>query len=200
VLLGVPIWLAARGLLSRSGNRPDVAAIRHRAATLCVGAVLAACALVTEYPRWDREPFFWPEEPRGAAIVAAVSVSLREGSLVVLAGNYVSFLAPSLHGRGLRFVGVSRWAAGADPYYTDAWSADSGVGPWRLGAEVRRLLRDHPGPVFVLLEDPDPSPTGEDYFGLDPQLVRAFDLQVDRASCRRVLNNLTRLGFLCQQR
>ena len=89
---------------------------------------------------------------------------------------------------------------GADPYYMDGWTGAAGVGPHRFAAEVLRVLRSHPGPVFVLLEDPDPNPNGEDHFGLDPQLVRAFGIRFDRASCARVPNNITDLGQICRWR
>ena len=52
----------------------------------------------------------------------------------------------------------------------------------------------------MLLEDPDPDPNGRDYFGLDPQLVRAFGIRFDRASCARVPNNITDLGQICRWR
>ncbi len=203
-LLGIPVWLAARALLARfpsaGAEEARMEGVRRRGAVLCVGVALAACALATQHPRWAREPFRSEREPRGAAAVAAVPVALPEGSLVVVVGGYVSFLAPFLRGPGVRFAGASRWAAGADPYYMDGWTGAVGVGPHRFGAEVLRLLRSHPGPVFVLLEDPDPNPNGQDYFGLDPQLVRAFGIRFDRASCGQVPNNITGRSYLCRWR
>ena len=202
-LLGVPVWLATRALLVPFPSDEAEAraeGTRRRRAALCVGAALATCALATQYPRWAREPFWSEREPRGAAAVAAVPVALPEGSLVVVVGSHVSFLAPFLRGPGLRFAGANRWAAGADPYSMDGWTGTAGVGSHRFGAEVLRLLRSHPGPVFVLLEDPDPNPNGEDYFGLDPQLVRAFGIRFDRASCAQVPNNITSLGYICRWR
>jgi hypothetical protein len=134
------------------------------------------------------------------AAVAVVPMSLPENSLVVTVGSYVSFMLPFITGPGIRFTGVSRWAAGADPYYMDNWNEVIGVNPSRLGAEVLVLLRSHQGPVFVLLEDPDPSSEGVDYLGLDQNVVRAFGITFDRASCQRVPNNLTNLGYLCRSR
>ena len=63
---------------------------------------------------------------------------------------------------------------------------------------VRRV--SHPGPGHVLLEDPDPDPNGEDYFGLDPHLVRAFGIRFDRASCGQVPNNITGRSYMCRWR
>lgn len=201
-LLGIPVWLAARTLLSRppSGRaKVGMEGIRRRGAALCVGTALATCALVTQYPQWAREPFFWPAEPRGTAAVAATPDPLPQGSLVVIVGGFVSFLAPFLDGPGVRFVGATRWAANGNPYYTDDWTGAAGIGPHRFGTEVLQVLRTHPGPVFVLLEDPDPDSL-EDYFGLDPNLVRAFGIRFDRASCGWVPNNLTYLSYLCRWR
>jgi len=110
---------------------------------------------------------------------------------------YVSFLAPFLDGPGVRFVGATGWTASGDPYGAAGWTAEVGLGAHRLAAEARRLMHAHRGPVFVLLESPDPA---EDGPRLDLHVVRAFGIEFDRASCRPVANNLTPLAQLCRWR
>jgi hypothetical protein len=178
VLLGVGVWSAARALLalSRPGAVPAVA--RRRGAALCVGVSLFLCGLTTTYPAWPRQPFEWKREPRGTAVVAAVPVALPEGSLVVMLWGAVSFVAPSLDGSGVRLVGAAHpvWAGSDDYLY---------------GRQVRRLVRSHQGPGFVLVEDPS------DY---NRELARSLEIEIDPASCRAVPNNLTLLVQICRWR
>jgi hypothetical protein len=126
-------------------------------------------------------------------------VPLPEGSLVAVASPNVSFLAPFLVGPGVRFVGATRWMASGDVYHTEGWTAAAGLGSHRLATEARDLLRSHPGPVFLLLEDPDPDPL-DARLGLDLDAMRAFGIQFDRASCLWVPNNITEWAFLCRWR
>jgi hypothetical protein len=167
----------------------------RRGAALCMGAVLGVCALVTEYPDHSRQDFVSRREPRGAAAVGVERVGLPEGSLVVAVGMYVSFAAPFLAGPGVRFVGATKWTAGGDA----GWAAGEAlsVAGHRMATETAWLIRDHPGPVFVLLESPD---VAEKDPGLDVPVMRAFGMDLDRASCRPVANNLTRLVQLCRSR
>ena len=182
-LLGIPVWAAAREVLRAAalacGRVPPVGWWR-RGAMLSVAAALGVCALATKYPAHPREPFVWDREPRGAAVVAAGRIALPEGSLVVTIGPAVSFAAPFLDGRGVRFVGGPNleWAGAA----TD---------PASYAARVLRLVRSHPGPAFVLLEHPD---------SYDNEAADALRVEFDRVSCRPVANNLTRVVQLCRWR
>jgi hypothetical protein len=113
MLLGVPVWAAARGLLNppQSGDPMPSRAWRRRAA-LCVGAVLDVCAAATEYPDHSRADLELIRRLRG--MVSATPVPLPEGSQMVAVGRYVSFLVPFAAGHGVRFVGATPWtAAGA---------------------------------------------------------------------------------------
>jgi hypothetical protein len=154
------------------------AAARRRGAALCVGTALFLCGLTTTYPAWPRQPFEWEREPRGAAAVAVAPVALPEGSLVVMLWGAVSFVAPSLDGSGVRLVGAAHpvWAGSDDYLY---------------GRQVRRLVRSHQGPGFVLVEDPS------DY---NRELARSLEIEIDPASCRAVPNNLTLLVQICRWR
>jgi hypothetical protein len=156
--------------------------------------VLGVCALVTEYPDHSREDFA-PREPHGAAAVGVTRVGLPEGSLVVAVGMYVSFAAPFLASPGVRFVGATSWTAGGNAGW-DAGEALSVAGH-RMATETERLIRGHPGPVFVLLESPDVAEAGP---RLDVPVMRAFGMGLDRASCHPVANNLTSLVQLCKSR
>ncbi len=178
VLLGVAVWAAARALLALSQADAMPAAARRRGPALCAGTSLLLCGLTTTYPDWPRQPFEWEREPRGAAVVAVDPVTLPQGSLVVMLWGAVSFVAPSLDGPGVRFVGAAHpvWA-GSDSYL--------------YGREVRRLVRSHQGPGFVLLEDPSDYNRG---------LARSLAVEIDPASCRPVPNNLTLLVQICRWR
>jgi hypothetical protein len=179
VLLGIPVWAAARELLRRGGGVP-CQGWRRSGATIILAATFGACALVTEYPAHPREAFFWEREPRGAAVVAVAPMALPAGSLVVMLGPAVSFVAPSLDGRGVRFVGGpnAEWAGAAHD-------------PASYAARVVREVRSHEGPAFVLLEDPA-SP--------DEKAAEALGIAFDQAACRPVPNNLTRMVQLCRWR
>jgi hypothetical protein len=200
VLLGIAVWASARAVLLVQLRAGGHGAGRWRAgAALCVGTALGVCGLATRYPHWSREPFFWAGEPRGTAAVAAARVPLPEGSLVAVASKNVSFLAPFLAGPEVRFVGATRWTASGDVYHTEGWTAATGLGRHRLATETRDLLRSHPGPVFLLLEDPDPDPA-DARLGLDLDAMRAFGIRFDRASCHWVPNNITEWAYLCRSR
>ncbi len=71
------------------------------------------------------------------------------------------------------------------------------MGNHRLATETERLIRSHPGPVFVLVETPDPA-EGDARFNLGA--VEAFGVPFDRASCRPVTNTLTPHGQICRSR
>ena len=178
VLLGVAVWAAARTLLAAPQADAMPGAARRHGATLCVGTSLFLCGVATTYPAWPRQPFEWEGEPRGAAVVAVAPVALPEGSLVVMLWGAVSFVAPFLDGAAVRFVGAAHpvWA-GSDRYL--------------YGREVRRLVRSHQGPGFVLVEDPN------DY---NLELARSLAIAIDPASCRAVPNNLTPLVQICRWR
>jgi hypothetical protein len=73
VLLGIPVWAAARDLLravDRTGGLVPTSGWRCSGATVILAATFGGCALVTLYPAHPREAFFWEGEPRGAAVVA----------------------------------------------------------------------------------------------------------------------------------
>ncbi|MBD0273636.1 MAG: hypothetical protein ICV73_17125, partial [Acetobacteraceae bacterium] len=178
VLLGVAVWAAARDLLTCSHADAAPAVARRRGAVFCVGAALFFCGLTTAYPAWPRRPFEWEREPRGAAAVAVTPLALPEGSLVVALWGAVSFVAPFIDGPGVRFVGAAHpvWAGSDDYLY---------------GRGVRRLVRSHRGPGFVLVEDPS------DY---NRELARSLAVEIDPASCRAVPNNLTPLVQICRWR
>jgi hypothetical protein len=169
---------AARALLAPS--RADAARLvaQRYGATLCLVTSLVLCGLTTTYPAWPRQPFEWKREPRGAAVVAVAPVALPEESLVVMLWGAVSFVAPFVGGPGIRFVGAAHpvWA-GSDSYL--------------YGREVRRLVRSHQGPGFVLMEDPS------DY---NRELAQSLAIRIDTASCRAVPNNLTPLVQICRWR
>jgi len=178
VLLGVAVWAAARALLVASQADAMHDAARRHGATLCVGTLLFLCGLATTYPAWPRQRFEWEGEPRGAAVAAVAPVALPEGSLVVMLWGAVSFVAPFLDGAGARSVGAAHpvWAGSDSHLY---------------GREVRRLVRSHQGPGFVLVEDPSV---------YDRELARSLAIAVDPASCRAVSNNLTPLVQICRWR
>ncbi|MBL6459585.1 hypothetical protein JMJ55_30225 [Belnapia sp. T6] len=183
VLLGIPVWAAARELLVAApmsqGSMPSAGWWRG-GATLCLATALGVSALVTEYPAHPREPFLWEGEPHGTAVVAVNQIALPAGSLVVMLGPAVSFVAPFLEGPGVWFVGGpnSNWAGAA----TD---------PTSYAALVLRAVRSHSGPAFVVLEFPD------DY---DQEATDVLGIAFDRASCRPVENNLTRVVQICSWR
>lgn len=196
VLLGVPVWAAARGLLHpRRSKDPMLSQASRRGAALCVGAVLGVCALVTEYPDHARASLGAVRGLRGT--VSATPVSLPDGSMVVAVGLYVSFLAPFNAGRDVRFVGATPWIAEGARGWTPEWRAAPTLGSHRLAREVGQLIRSHPGPVFVLLENPDPAEEGE---RLDLSVVQAFGTTFDRSSCQALVNTLTPYGQLCRSR
>ena len=196
MLLGIPVWAAARALLvshrhSQSARTGDW----RRGAALCVGAVLGVCALVTEYPDHSRASL---RPVRGLdGTVSADSVPLPDGSLVAVGGLFVSFLTPFIQGHDIRFVGANSWTAGGLWGSTPEWRAAPALGTHRLALETERLLRSHPGPVFVLLEIPDPLDEGERF---DLGAVKAFGISFDRNSCRSVVNTLTSYGQICRSR
>jgi hypothetical protein len=196
VLLGVPVWAAARGLLDpqRSGE-PVPSGSWRRGGALCVGAVLGVCAVVTEYPDHSRAGL-GPVRGLGGT-VSATPVPLPDGSLVVVAGFFVSFLAPFIAGRDVRFVGATAWTAGGARGWTPEWRAAPALGNHRLATETERLIRSHPGPVFVLLETPDPA---EEAARFNLGAAEAFGIPFDRASCRPVTNTLTPNGHICRSR
>jgi len=66
-----------------------------------------------------------------------------------------------------------------------------------MAREVGQLIRSHPGPVFVLLENPDPAEEGE---RLDLSVVQAFGTTFDRSSCQALVNTLTPYGQICRSR
>lgn len=196
VLLGVPIWAAARALLEpqRSGDPMHFGAWR-RGASLCMGAVLGVCAMVTQYPDHSRAELGPVRGLKGT--VSAAPVSLPDGSLVVAVGMYVSFLAPFIGGRDVRFVGATEWIAGGAWAWTSEWRAAPALASHRLATETGRRIRSHPGPVFVLLQNPDPAEEGA---RLDLNVVQAFGITFDRGSCRPVVNTLTSHGQICRSR
>ena len=181
-LLGIPVWAAARGLLLAAppGQGWAPAGWWRGGATLCLATALGVSALVTEYPAHPREPFLWEGEPRGSAAVAVGRTALPEGSLVVMLGPAVAFVAPALDGPGIRFVG------GPNPNWAGAVTD-----PASYAALVLRAVRSHAGPAFVVLESPD------DY---DREAAGVLGIEFDRASCRPVRNNLTRVVQLCRWR
>ena len=195
MLLGVPVWAAARGLLDpqRSGE-PMPSGSWRRGAALCVGAVLGVCAVATEYPDHSRAGLGLVRGLGGT--VSATPVPLPDGSLVVV-GFFVSFLAPFIAGRDVRFVGATAWTAGGARGWTPEWRAAPAMGNHRLATETERLIRSHPGPVFVLLETPDPTEEGERF---DLGAMQAFGIPFDRASCQPVTNTLTPYGQICRSR
>jgi hypothetical protein len=187
VLLGVPVWAAARALL-QAPPAPLHGMARagpwRSGAALCVGTALGVCALVTEYPVQSRQPFAPEREPRRPAAIAVARTVLPEGSLVVMVGPNVSFLAPFLEGPGIRFVGAGMWAVDAAAY--------------RHAQEARQLIRSHAGPGFALLHGPD-------IFGEGPRsnldILHAFGIEFERtSSCRPVANNLGEEVELCRWR
>jgi hypothetical protein len=183
VLLGVPVWAAARGLLlvAAPGHAQVLPARWWRAgATLCVATALGVSALVTEYPAHPREPFAWEREPRGTAAVAVERVALPAGSLVAMVGPAVSFVAPFLDAPGVRFVG------GPNPEW-----AGAATDPASYAARVLRAVRSHPGPAFVALEFPD---------AYDREAMDALGAGFDPAACRPVANNLTTAVQICRWR
>ncbi|WP_207539642.1 glycosyltransferase 87 family protein [Sabulicella rubraurantiaca] len=198
-LLGVPVWAAGRALMLAAPNgrrrveRDLMSALWRRGAALCMGAVLGVCALVTEYPDHSRESFDPQWAPRSSRAVGVTRVELPEGSLVVAAGMYVSFAAPFLAGREIRFVGATRWTVGGGAAW-DVGEALSMKGH-RMADETERMIREHTGPVFVLVESPDVADDGP---SLDVHVLRVLGIGFDRASCRPVLNNLTRLMQVCR--
>ncbi|HYF09195.1 MAG TPA: hypothetical protein VD970_16360 [Acetobacteraceae bacterium] len=169
VLLGIPVWAAARAVVGQTG----------RGAAASVVALLGACALGTQYPDWDRQPF-------GQAAVASERVPLPEGALVVLVGEGVSFLAPSLVGAGVRFIGAN--ALTTDPRAV------------LLERAVRRILGAHAGPLYAVMRDPE---LWEDpLHRVERAPARALGLVLDPSStaCRPVANNLGAMIRLCQLR
>ncbi len=184
VLLGVPVWAAARELLLLAATpacgRMPPAGWWRGGATLCVATALGVCALATEYPAHPREPFAWEREPRGTAAVAVSRIALPENSLVAMIGPAVSFVAPFLDGAGARFVGGpnAEWAG-------------SPADPASYAARVLRAVRSHQGPAFVLLEYPD---------SYDQEAADMLGVGFDQASCRPVGSNLTRVVQLCRWR
>jgi hypothetical protein len=179
VLLGIPLWAAARQLL-RATPEQGLASPVHSwraGATLCVATALGISALVTEYPAHPREPFAWDREPHGLAAVAVGHVALPAGSLVVMIGPAVSFVAPLLDGPGVRFVGGPNFE----------W-AGATTDPASYAAQVLRAVQSHPGPIFAVLEFAD---------SYDREAARVLGITVDPASCRAVPNNLTTAVQLC---
>jgi hypothetical protein len=179
VLLGIPLWAAARQFLTAMPEQGGASPVQPRraGATLCVATALGISALVTEYPAHPREPFAWDQEPQGLAAVAVGHIALPAGSLVAMIGPAVSFVAPFLDGPGVRFVGGPNfeWAGAA----TD---------PASYAAQVLRAVQSHPGPTFAVLEFAD---------SYDWEAARALGISFDPASCQRVPNNLTTAVQLC---
>ena len=196
VLLGVPVWAAARGLLDpQRHGEPMPSGSWRRGAALCVGAVLGVCALATEYPDHSRAGF-GPIRGLGGTVSAA-PVSLPDRSLVVPVGVFVSFLAPFITGHDIRFIGANSWTAAGAWGSTPEWRAAPTLGTHRLATEAERLIRSHPGPVFVLLETPDPTEEGDRF---DLGALQAFGIPFDRGSCQPVTNTLTPYGQICRSR
>jgi hypothetical protein len=159
VLLGVPVWAAARALLHpQQRGHTTSPRVWRRGAALCVGAVLGVSALVTEYPDHSRAVLGPVRGLSGA--VSAAPVTLPDGSLVIAAGLYVSFLVPFIAGRDIRFVGATGWTAAGTRGWSSEWKATPVLGGHQLAREADRLIRTHPGPVFVLLQNPDPAAEG----------------------------------------
>ncbi|MFC0386867.1 hypothetical protein [Muricoccus vinaceus] len=183
VLLGIPVWAAARELLLATKPEGGLAAATaplRRGATLALATALGVSAIVTEYPAHPREPFFWEREPRGAAVLAVSPIPLPKDSLVVLLGPAVSFVAPFLDSPSVRFVG------GPNPNWAGVASD-----PASYAAQVLQEVRLHRGPAFVLLEDPD---------AYDEEAAEVLAITFERASCRPVPNNLTKVVQLCRWR
>ena len=182
VLLGIPIWAAARAALTAAPRRGrGLPAPPWRAgATLCLGTALGIAALVTEYPAHPREPFTWQREPAGTAAMAVAPLSLPAESLVVMVGPAVSFIAPFLDAPGVRFVG------GPNPEWAGATTD-----PASYAARILRAVQSHPGPTFVVLEFPDM---------YDEEAVAALGGSFDPASCRPVANNITIAVQICSWR
>jgi hypothetical protein len=191
VLLGVPIWAAARELLAPTRPAPDGADGLKRTSALaaersgparaaCVAVALACCASVTLYPEWNRQPFSWADEPRVTKAVAVARVELPEGSLVAMVGPAVSFTAPFLAGPGIRFIGA--------PHPGEAGAA---VFRTQMAESVRKAAQSHDGPTFAVVEDPD------DY---DSEVAEAYGIELDLSSCTELPNNLTTLVRMCRWR
>jgi hypothetical protein len=188
VLLGVPIWAAARDLLAPAPppcagaagveGAPAKAEPYNGARTTLVAVAFGGCALVTLYPEWDRQPFDWAGEPRGAAVVAVARTTLPEGSLVAMVGPAVSFTAPFLAGPGIRFVGAPHPGEAGPAAFRTA-----------MAEAVRKAVRSHGGPTFAVVEDPDT---------YDREVAEAYGIRLDLASCTDLPNNLTTLVRLCR--
>lgn len=186
VLLGVPVWAAARAVLEPAppvghrvggpGAEPAVPGPPRGGATACTAIVFGACALLTVYPEWGRQPFAWAGGPGGS--VAVTRVTLPEGSLVAMVGPAVSFTAPFLAGPGIRFIGI--------PHPGEAGSAAFRTG---MAEAVRDVVRSNRGSAFAVVEDPD------DY---DRQVAEAYGIKLDLASCAVLPNNLTAQVRLCR--
>jgi hypothetical protein len=151
-----------------------------KATTIIVALAFAVSAFATEYPAHPRERFFWEAEPRGAAAVAAKALALPDDSLVVMLSPAVSFFAPFMHGKDLRFLGPpnAEWAGSVND-------------PASYAARMQHQLRLHRGPTFVLAEDPVPHHN---------EAAQALGINVDPTSCRPAPNNLTRVVQLCRGR
>jgi hypothetical protein len=188
-LLGVPVWMAVRALVPtpvRAGSVSTGYARRHsrRFAAACVGIALAGCAIWTEYPDWGRLAFrrSGAEAHHGGTLLTVEEVVLPKGTVVVVVGEAVSFLTPFLAGPEIRFVGANTLTA--DPRAA------------RLGTEVRRILRSHPGPLYAVLRDPE---AWEDPAHLHERApARVLGLDLDAAACRPVANNLGVAVRLCR--
>lgn len=167
----------------------------RRGTALCAGAVLGVCAVVTEYPDHSRASLGPIRGLRGT--VSAAPVPLPDGSLVAVGGLFVSFLAPFVTGHDIRVVGANSWTAAGLRGGTAEWRAAPALGNHRLATETERLIRSHPGPVFVLLETPDASEGGERF---DLGAVEVFEIPFDQSSCRPVVNTLTLFGQICRSR
>ena len=140
---------------------------------LCVASIAGAIIAFTIQPRWGRLP-------AGTDILAVEAPALERGSLVILADNAVSFLAPGLAAAqpDLRFMGLPRWFAnGGKP------------GRTKYGLERRMQARvaEHAGPLYVLYEPWSGS--------LGPNLAE-FGIAVDTARCQRGRSPLGPTEFL----
>jgi hypothetical protein len=191
VLLGFPIWAAARVVLlpalsvfqSLNGLTMKPPAVRwseRTAAAWTIAIALGICASVTLYPNWGRQPFNWTREPHGTAAVAVAHAILPEGSLVAMVGPAISFTAPFLVAPGVRFIGVPHpGEVGGAAFHT------------LMAEAIRNVVRSHQGPIFAVVEDPD------DY---DRDIAKAYGIDLDLTSCAELPNNLTTLVRLCRCR
>lgn len=143
-----------------TGAERDPAGRRRRFHwTLWPVVVIALAA--THYPRWSRTPF-------ERHVFEVPTIQVPADSLVVFVGQPEAYLAPFIHGTGVRFVGFT-WLTTASRSHV-------------LWAHTVAQLRAHRGPVFAVLRDRSAK--------LMHTLTRATGLHVGDGACRPVVSNL----------